>query len=169
MPLRHAQKREQCFYWIVCSTGIFKKVYLALVTYQNIIWVRPVNCPTYFWHVPKLRQYLCLRVFSFVIYRKCNSNWLVFFSFFVQVCKLWHFWHFEICGQCLNITGYFALHYIVWFLSTAATFCCSRNCMSWISLNYKTYFRHAQLLKHYLYLVPFNMFSYEQRKFNSNY
>ena len=55
------------------------------------------------WHVTKLRQNLCLRAFSIVIYGKCNFNLLVFFSFFVWsvnykslTCKLWIlFWTFR--------------------------------------------------------------------------
>ena len=79
----------------------------------------------------------------------------------------------EIFGQFLNIKEYFALSYIVKLISTGSHIfsdvCCSIDCRSGISLNYKTYFRHAQLLKHYLYLKPFNTFSSEPGKFNSNY
>ena len=42
----------------------------------------------------------------------------------------------------------------------ATFFCWSINCVSWIFLNYATYFRHAHKLKHNLYLRPFNMFSF---------
>ena len=80
--LKHGQKHKHCFYWIVCSTGIFKKFNLALLAYQNIVGVGFVNCTTYVWHVPKLRKYLCLRVFRIVIYGKCFSNWLYFLAFF---------------------------------------------------------------------------------------
>ena len=41
------QKHEHCFYWIVCSAGIFKKVNLALLTYQHIVEVGSVDCTTY--------------------------------------------------------------------------------------------------------------------------
>ena len=33
-----------------------------------------------------------------------------------------YFRHFEICGQCLNIAGYFALSYIVNLISTGSYF-----------------------------------------------
>ena len=76
------------------------------------------------------------------------------------------FGHFEICGQCLNSTGYFALFAIEKSISTGshflATFCWSINCMSLMSLNYKTHFRHFQKLKHFLYLRPFNYFSFKE-------
>ena len=62
----------------------------------------------------------------------------------------------EICGQCLNSTGYFALSYIEKSISTCsyflAIFCWSLICMSLMSLTYKTYFGHFQMLKHFLYL-----------------
>ena len=77
LHLRHGQKHECCFYWIVYSTDIFKKVNLALLAYQNIVGVGSVNCATYLWHVPKLRQCLCVRVSRIVLYGKCDSNWLV--------------------------------------------------------------------------------------------
>ena len=72
-----------------------------------------------------------------------------------------------IYGQCLNSTGYFTLFYVEKSISTIATifanFCCSINCMSWMSLNYKTYFRHFKRLKHYLYLQSFsNLFSFKE-------
>ena len=89
LRLRHSQKHKNCFCWFVCSTDIFKKVNLALLAYQNIVGVGFVNCTTYLWHVPKLTQYLCLRVFRIAIYGLCDSNWLVFFSFYCLVCKLW--------------------------------------------------------------------------------
>ena len=111
LRLRHAQKHKHCFYGIACSTDIFKKVNLALFAYQNIAGVGSVNCTTYLGHLPKLRQCLCVRVFSIVICGKCSSG--------LKIVQVWsinyesYFEHFEICGQCLNITGHFALSYIV--------------------------------------------------------
>ena len=102
---------------------------------------------------------------------------MVFFSFFVWpvncsslICKLWIlFWTFELTVQdvCLNSIVYFALFYTEKSISTVATFlatiCCSINCMSWMTLNYKTYFRHSQRLKHHLNLQPlFNLFSFKE-------
>ena len=94
---------------------------------------------------------------------------LAFFVWFVN-CSFWsvnyesYFGHFEICGQFLYITGYFALYYIWKLISTGsrflATFCWQINC--WVSLNYKVYFRHVQKLKNYLYLMPFNVFSFRE-------
>ena len=76
------------------------------------------------------------------------------------------FGHFEICGQCLNSTGYFALFAIEKSISTGshflATFCWSINCMSLMSLNYKTHFRRFQKLMHFLYLGTFNYFSFKE-------
>ena len=43
-----------------------------------------------------------------------------------------------------------------------ATFCRSINCISLMSLNYKTYFRHFLNLKHLLYLRAFNLFSFKK-------
>ena len=43
-----------------------------------------------------------------------------------------------------------------------ATFCWSINCMSSISLNYKTYSRHFHKLKYYLHLQLFNLFSFKE-------
>ena len=48
LRLRHGQKHENCIYWIVCNTGVFEKVNLALLTYQNTEAVGSVNCTTYF-------------------------------------------------------------------------------------------------------------------------
>ena len=42
-----ARKHEHCFYWFVCSSGIFKKVRLALLAYQYIVGAGSVNCTTY--------------------------------------------------------------------------------------------------------------------------
>ena len=41
------QKHEHCFYLTVCSAGIFKKVNLALLTYQHIVEVGSLDCTTY--------------------------------------------------------------------------------------------------------------------------
>ena len=62
--------------------------------------------------------------------------------------------------------GYFALSYIENqfqpVASFLATFCWSINCMSWMCLNCKRYFRHFQKLKHHLYLRLINLFSYKE-------
>ena len=70
-------------------------------------------------------------------------------------------------GQRLNITGYLARFCIEKVISTTshclATFCWSTNCIIWMSLNYKrTYFRHVQKCERYLYLKPFNAFSFTE-------
>ena len=57
-------------------------------------------------------------------------------------------------------TGNIVLFYIEKLISTVCW-------MSWISLNYATYFRHAQQIKHCSYFSPFSVFIYG--KFNSNY
>ena len=94
------------------------------------------------------------------------TNWYfsAFFIWFVNYES--YFWHFEICGRCLNSTRYFALSFIGKLISTSspfffATFCWSVNCMSWMSLNYKICFRHLKKLKNYLYLRPFYLFSFK--------
>ena len=120
LRLRHAQKHKHCSYGIACSTDIFKKVNIALFAYQNIAGVGSVNCTTYLGHLPKLRQCLCVRVFSIVICGKCSSG--------LKIVQVWstnyesYFGHFEISGQSLNITGHFALSYIVKLISTSSHF-----------------------------------------------
>ena len=130
MRLRHGQKHEHCFYWIVCSTDKFKKVNPALLTDQNIVEVEPVNCTTY----------MCLNwgsiyVWGFLELSSMEStiptDWY-FLACFCLVCKLFksdlsinyesYFRHFEICGQCLNIKIYFSLSYIVKLISTGGHF-----------------------------------------------
>ena len=100
-----------------------------------------------------------------------GTNFLAFVVWSVNlsslICKLWsYFGHFEICGQCLNGTGYLALCYIENSTSTGGhfldTLCGSINCMSWMILNYEAYFRHFQKLKAFLYLRPFNLFSFKK-------
>ena len=134
MRLRRVQKHGHCFYWIICSTGIFKKVNLALLTYQNNARVQSVNCTTYLWHVPKLRQYLCLRVFIITIYWKCDSSWLEFFTFFCLVSKLfksglykWYkswilFQTFRDMWTVLKYYKIFVLPYTVKLISTGSHF-----------------------------------------------
>ena len=95
---RHGQIQEHCFYWIVFSTGIFKKVNLVLLTYHQIVGVGFVNYTAYLWHlpkltylshVPKLRQYLWLNWGLLVL------PFMVAFSFLSLNCKLWIlFWTF---------------------------------------------------------------------------
>ena len=102
-----------------------------------------------------------------------STNWYFLAFFFLsglQIFQIWsYFRHFENCGQFLNITGYLALSYVVKFISTGSHFFSHFLLLNKLYelnfLNYKTYFRQVQLLKHYLYLRPFDMFSSRQRKF----
>ena len=87
------------------------------------------------------------------------TNWY-FLAFFVWsvsysslICKLW----IQNISHCLIQKNQFQS--VTTFLGNL---CCSMNSMSWMSLNYKTYFRHLQKLKHYLYLPPFNLFSFNE-------
>ena len=87
------------------------------------------------------------------------TNWY-FLAFFVwsvnyssMICKLW----IQDISHCLIQKNQFQL--VATFL---ATFCWSINCISWMSLNYKTYFRHFQKLKHCSHLRSFNLFSFKE-------
>ena len=90
------------------------------------------------------------------------TNWyLLAFLSSLKIVQVWavnyesYFGHFEICGQCLNSTGYFTLPHIEKSVSTSSYFLAfwwSIICMSLITLTYKAYFGHFQKLKHFLYL-----------------
>ena len=94
-----------------------------------------------------------------------STNWyfLAFSLSSLQIVQAWsvnyesYFGHFEICGQFLDITGYFALSNIEKLISTGSHF------FSYLFLfYYKAYFRHVQKIRYYLCLRPFNMFSFRE-------
>ena len=100
-----------------------------------------------------------------------STNWY-FLAFFVWsvnysrlTCKLWIlFWTFR---DMWTLLKYYRIFGTVLYRKTGshclATFCWSINCITWMSLDYKkTYFRHVQKFKHYLYLRPFNAFSFTE-------
>ena len=127
------------------------------------------------WHVPKLRQNLCLRTDSIVIYGNSNSNHLVYFSFFVWsvsysslTCKLWIlFWTFR---DMWTVLKYYRMFGTVLYrrinLNRQPLFSYFLLVNKLYNLNVfrleKTYFRHVQKLKRYLYLRPFNAFSFKE-------
>ena len=80
-------------------------------------------------------------------------------------CKLWIlFWTFR---DMWTLLKYYRIFGTVLYRKTGshclATFCWSINCITWMSFHYKkTYFRHVQKLRHYLYLRPFNAFPYTE-------
>ena len=97
---------------------------------QTIVGVGSINCTTYFWRVPKRRQYLCLRFLPLSFMESAIPSDWYFLAFFClvcdcssQICKLLILCQtFRDCGQCLNITGYFARSYIVKLISTGSHF-----------------------------------------------
>ena len=123
------------------------------------------------WHVPNLRQNLCWWTDSIVIYGNSNPNHLVFFSFFVWsvnylslTCKLWIlFWTFRAMWTVLKYYRIFGtvLYRRINF-NRQPLFSHFLLVNKLYNLNVfrlqKTYFRHVQKLKRYLYLRPFNAF-----------
>ena len=128
------------------------------------------------WHVPKLRQCLCLRAFGVVIYGKSNSNQLVFFSFFVwpvnysslTCSKLWIL--FQTFRDMWTVLKYYRIFCTV--LYRKINFNC-QPVFSYFLLVYKlynlivfklqkAYFRHVQQFKRYLSLRSFNAFSFTE-------
>ena len=97
------------------------------------------------------------------------------FRFFCLVCKLFDS-DLQIRNLILDISRYMdsvyisghILHDLIqkinfnWNPLFLTTFCWSINCIRGMSLSYKAYFRHFQKLKHYLYLRPFNLFSFKK-------
>ena len=124
------------------------------------------------WNVPKLRQNLCSRALSIVIYGKSNSNELVFFSFFVWslnyaslTCKLWIlFWTFRdmwVALKYYRISGTVLYRKINFNRQTLFSYFFLVNNLNVFKLQ-KTYFKHVQKLKRYLYLRLFNAFSFTE-------
>ena len=122
--------------------------YLAILVCTWIVGVESVNYTTYFWNVQKLRQYLCLRAFSIVIYESSLQLISIFFflAFFCLIYKLyksdlwitfsdmWTVLILQDISYCLvyrNVLyrkiNFNCLHILL------ATFCWLMNCMSWMS------------------------------------
>ena len=136
-----------------------------------------INYTTYFWHRQKLRQYLCLWVFSIVIHESPIPVNQDFLAFFCLACKLLKC-DLENINLILDIfryvvsayiTGYLLLPYIEnWFQLLFFNYFLLVN-MSWMLyclryLNHAKYIRRIQKIKHYLCLRPFSILIYG--KFN---
>ena len=97
------QIQEHCFYWIVFTTGIFKKVNLFILAYQDFclkafgIVIYESAILTYCYFLAVLSGLLIVqiwsvnyeyRIFRTVLYRKINFNRCQLFSYFLLVNKL---------------------------------------------------------------------------------
>ena len=80
------------------------------------------------WHVPKSEAIFIFERFCIVIYRRCNSNWLVFFVAFFVGCKLFKL------GLCrVNITLICEAFWLAYFsfIFEACFFCKRRSVLKW--------------------------------------
>ena len=99
---------------------------LVIFVCQSIVGVGFMNYTIFFWHVEKLRQYLCLRVFIIVIYESSFPTNRIFFSIFFLVCKFSksNLWIINLILDILKyvdsayITGYMVLSYVKKLIST---------------------------------------------------
>ena len=82
-------------------------------------------------------------------------NWYIL-PFFLQAVQVWSV-NYEY--RIFLLSSLIQKNLFQSVATLLATLCWSINYMSWISLNYKTHFRHFQKLKHHLCLRPFNLFS----------
>ena len=97
------QIQEHCFYWIVFASGIFKKVNLFILAYQDLclkafgVVIYESAILTYCYFLAVLSGLLIVqiwsvnyeyRIFRTVLYRKINFNRCQLFSYFLLVNKL---------------------------------------------------------------------------------